>query len=77
MEKFLFRVISNNPDYDYLDNVIEMVESVEGDVSYDKMEQVVDDLLSIGKIPSGVQEVYGEITIQDSEISVEILEKVD
>lgn len=77
MEKFIFRVISNNPDYNNMTNVIEMVESEEGDLSYVKMEKTVDFLIGIGLIPSEKTEVYGEVTIFDNSITVEILDLID
>ena len=77
MEQFVFRVVSNDPDYDNMENVIEMVESEFGDMSYDKMERAVDYLIDLGLIPSGKSEVYGTITISDTVINVEISNLVE
>lgn len=77
MEQFVFRVVSNDPDYDNMENVIEMVESEIGDMSYDKMERTVDHLIDLGLIPSGKSEVYGTITISDTVINLEISNLVE
>lgn len=77
MEKFVFRVISNDPDYDYVENVIEMVECEEGEVSYDRMEKIVSDFIGNGQIPSGKSEVFGEIRLLDEDISIKILEMIE
>jgi hypothetical protein len=77
MEQFVFRVISNDPDYDNMDNVIEMVESIIGDLSYDRMEYVVDFLIGLGMIPSGKTEVIGKVTIGETSINLDIEELID
>jgi hypothetical protein len=74
MKKFMFRIVSNNPNYNYNNNVIEMVESISGDVPYDEMEKLVDYFLWTGDIPSGSSEVFGEIVINSGTPNLKIIE---
>lgn len=71
MEKFVFNVVSDTENFDQPVDVIEMVECTEGDLSYDRMEHIVDSLIVEGKIPSG-QETWGTITVEGDEITLVI-----
>jgi hypothetical protein len=77
MKKFIFRVVSKNPDYDHKLNVIEMVESISGDVPYYEMERIVDYFLWIGDIPSGVSEVFGEIEVNSGTPELKIVDLIE
>jgi hypothetical protein len=61
--RFTFSVVSNHVDYDNETNVIEFVECDMGNLSYDVMEKIVDDLLGDNKIPSGVPNVRGLVYV--------------
>lgn len=71
MEKFVFNVVSDTESFDQPLDVIEMVECIEGDLSYDRMESIVDSLITEGKIPSG-EETWGTITVEGDEITLVI-----
>ena len=58
----MFSIVSNDPDYDNLSNVIEFVEGID---DFNFMEKTVDDFLMKGLIPSNVPKVQGFINIDD------------
>jgi hypothetical protein len=64
MRKFMFSIVSNDPDYDFEQNVIEFTEGLE-DWDYDLMEGSVDRHLSTGEIPSGMGKVQGVIIVDE------------
>jgi hypothetical protein len=72
MVEFKFVVVSGQEDYDYMENVIEVVEQTSGiEVEMNVMEKVVSDLIKSNEILSGVSRVEGTIKMLDFKVSSE------
>jgi hypothetical protein len=72
MVEFKFVVVSGQEDYDYMENVIEVVEQTSGiEVEMGVMEKVVSDLIKSNGILSGVSRVEGTIKMLDFKVKSE------
>jgi hypothetical protein len=72
MVEFKFVVVSGQEDYDYMDNVIEVVEQTSGiEIEMGVMEKVVSDLIKSNGIFNGVSRVEGTIKMLDFKVKSE------
>jgi hypothetical protein len=65
MRKFRFCVVLDVENFDEPTNVIEMVESIEGEISFDEMEKIVDNYIGSKDLVGIPEGLYGTIIIDD------------
>jgi hypothetical protein len=71
---FDYSIVSNHPDYDYNDNVIEFTEFVDGDENIN-FDTIVDRLIGNGLIPVNSPQITGRIIIDGDDIIMFSFEK--